>query len=92
MAGAEAGEARSTTTRKFTTVFAPTNDALDRLERERPWLFQELAGVGAAGVDGEEGGVGDIEGGGIGGEGGAWVPIRELLAYHLVSGQALFSR
>ncbi|CAM9554062.1 unnamed protein product, partial [Scytosiphon promiscuus] len=26
------------------------------------------------------------------GEGGGWVPIRELLAYHLIPGEALFSR
>lgn len=92
------GARRLGTRKKFTTVFAPTNYALDRLERERPWLFQELEGGrgGVAGVNEGEGGdgVGNADGGGraASGEGGGWVPIRELLAYHLIPGEALFSR
>lgn len=66
------------------TVFAPTNDALDRLEEQRPWLFS------SAGLfnDGE-----NFGGGGRGKKGDeGWSPVRELLAYHLVPGDALFSR
>ncbi|CAM9636936.1 unnamed protein product, partial [Ectocarpus sp. 12 AP-2014] len=79
----------------FLTVFAPTNAALARLEKERPWLFRNstatAAVAAAAAVGGEAGGK---EAAGEGGKGDAddWPPVRELLAYHLVPGAALFSR
>ncbi|CAM9468474.1 unnamed protein product [Ectocarpus sp. 8 AP-2014] len=73
----------------FLTVFAPTNAALARLERERPWLFRNS--TAAAAVVGDAGGK---EAAGERGVGDAddWSPVRELLAYHLVPGAALFSR
>lgn len=71
------------------TVFAPTNDALARLEEERTWLFQNSSSLGA-----REGSSGDQHERGVS-EGETeeeWSPVRELLAYHLVPGDALFSR
>lgn len=87
----------------FTTVFAPTNDALKLLEEQRPWLFQNAteaastaATTAAAAVGGNTRGSGSGSGGGRMGRGdgddGEWSPIRELLAYHLVPDAALFSR
>ena len=84
---------------KFTTMFAPTNAALNRLEKQRPWLFQNstAAAAGGGGGGGEAGGgegLGEGRGTGeaAGGDAGEWSPVRELLAYHLVPGAALFSR
>ncbi|CAM9723497.1 unnamed protein product, partial [Ectocarpus sp. 13 AM-2016] len=71
----------------FLTVFAPTNAALARLEKERPWLFRNST----AAVDGEAGGKEAASEGGVG-DADDWSPVRELLAYHLVPGAALFSR
>lgn len=76
----------------FLTVFAPTNAALARLERERPWLVRNSTATAAAAAVG--GDAGNMEAAGEGGVGDAddWSPVRELLAYHLVPGAALFSR
>lgn len=62
---------------EFFTVFAPTNDALERLKTDRPWLFQNSSSVASSSDLDEE---------------SEWSPRRELLAYHLVPGGPLFSR
>lgn len=64
--------------KKF-TVFSPTNDALARLEERRPWLFDNSTSFG-----------GGVRGAGTGA--GGWSPLRELLAYHVMPGDAQFSR
>lgn len=61
------------------TIFSPTNDALARLEERRPWLFDNSTALG-----------GGVNGAGTGA--GGWSPLRELLAYHVVPGDAQFSR
>lgn len=75
------------------TVFAPTNDALERLERNRAWLFggaSEVSGNtprGAATGDGGHEGSERTEN-----EGQASSPLREMLAYHIAPGSAQYSR
>lgn len=81
----------------FTTMFAPTNTALNLLEKQRPWLFQNSTAAAAAAGGGAAGGgdgLGEGIAGGEAGDGGVgkWSPVRELLAYHLVPGATLFSR
>lgn len=76
--GGGGGGGGSGSDNKF-TVFSPTNDALARLEERRPWLFDNSTYFG--------GGVGRAGTGG-----GGWSPLRELLAYHVVPGDAQFSR
>ncbi|CAN0458372.1 unnamed protein product, partial [Discosporangium mesarthrocarpum] len=68
------------------TVFAPTDDALAKLEEERPWLFSSNTTSTSTSSTGDGNGDGDGEGGM-----GGWSPVRELLAYHLVPGQRIFS-
>ncbi|CAM9653651.1 unnamed protein product, partial [Choristocarpus tenellus] len=82
------------------TVFAPTDEALARLEEERPWLFSNSSsgsssrfgseGRGSAGGDHLESGDSEEDDGE--GQSSVWNPLRELLAYHLVPGPGLFSR
>lgn len=74
----------------FLTVFAPTNAALARLERERPWLFRNSTATTTA-FGGDKGSKEAAGGGGLG-DADDWSSVRELLAYHLVPGAALFSR
>lgn len=62
----------------FTTIFAPTNDALELLEEQRPWLFHNAkeaasaAAAAAAAVDGSSSGSGSSGVEGFGEEGGGW--------------------
>lgn len=69
------------------TVFAPTNEALARLEDQQPWLFEGKPegskdmrfGVGDAGTGSRDH---DKE----------RHPLRELLGYHIAPGAGEFSR